>query len=181
MSFYLTFLNVDNKKEEAMWWLFARHRRQWNCEVIRSQNCVDPPLENSPRKSHSSLTESSVLSSCLSAMCEDTAVSQGNALACKAALFHKLKWPLYLVSLIQIVLNRLVKSGEENEECGFCLCTPCVILNLQSWLRHGQSGHFRNSWIRKRMYRKFWSMLNGRNAWSHPTYLRKKATAMGCD
>ena len=48
MSFHLTLLNVDNEKKEAVQRLFARRRWQWNCEVIRSQNRVDSPLENNP-------------------------------------------------------------------------------------------------------------------------------------
>ncbi len=45
----------------------------------------------------------------------------------------------------------------------------------------GQSAHRRNSGIRKKMYRKFWSMLEMRNSWRHPAYLQKKSAVMERD
>ena len=60
------------------------------------------------------------------------------------------------------------------EECVFRFCSPCVASVRQQWLGHGQDIHKRNSGIRKKLCRKFWSMLNTRGAWRHPSYGRKK-------
>ena len=35
--------------------------------------------------------------------------------------------------------------------------------------------------LEKKMYRKFWSMLEMRNSWVHPADLQKKLTVMECD
>ena len=64
-------------------------------------------------------------------------------------------------------------ADDGRTECAFCFCSPCVAQNRQSWLGNGQSPQVRNSGIRKKMYRKFWTMLEKRNAWRHPSYLRK--------
>ena len=45
----------------------------------------------------------------------------------------------------------------------------------------GAVSHRRNSGIRKKMYRKFWSMLEMRNSWRHPAYLQKKSAVMERD
>ena len=66
----------------------------------------------------------------------------------------------------------------DSEECVLCSCSPCVTSVKQQWLRHGQDAHKRNSGIRKKLYRKFWSMLNTRGAWRHPLYVRKKVIAI---
>ena len=71
--------------------------------------------------------------------------------------------------------------GSESAECEFCFCVPCVTTSRQSWLGTGQSAHRRNSGIRKKMYRKFWSMLEMRNSWRHPAYLQKKSAVMERD
>ena len=65
-----------------------------------------------------------------------------------------------------------------SEECIFCFCSPCVPSVRQHWIEHGQDAHKRNCGIRKKLYRKFWSMLNMRGAWRHPLYGRKTAIAM---
>lgn len=69
-------------------------------------------------------------------------------------------------------------DGFGTQECGFCFCSPCVTDARQQWLGHGQKAHKRNSGIRKRLYRKYWCMLNTRGAWRHPLYLRKKSDMM---
>ena len=48
----------------------------------------------------------------------------------------------------------------------------------QQWLGHGQDAHKRNFGIRKKLHRKFWSMLNTCGAWQHPLYVHKKMIAM---
>ena len=65
-----------------------------------------------------------------------------------------------------------------SEECIFCFCSLCVTNVGQQWLGHGQSAHKRNSRKRKKLFRKFWSMLNMRGAWQHPLYVHKKVIVM---
>ena len=65
-----------------------------------------------------------------------------------------------------------------SEECVFCFCSLCVTNVGQQWLGHGQSAHKRNSRNRKKLFRKFWSMLNMRGAWQHPLYVHKKVIVM---
>ena len=61
-----------------------------------------------------------------------------------------------------------------SEECVFCFCSPCVTSVRQKWLRCGQNARKRNSRIRKKLDRKFWSMLNKRGAWRHPyTFIKR--------
>ena len=62
----------------------------------------------------------------------------------------------------------------DRRECVFCFCSPCVTCVRQLWLGHGQDVHKRNSRIRKKLYRKCWSMMNMRGAGRHPLYIRKK-------
>ena len=65
-----------------------------------------------------------------------------------------------------------------SEEYVFCFCSPRVTNVRQRWLGHGQDAHKRNSGIRKKLYRKFWSMLNTRRAWQQPLNVRKKVIAI---
>ena len=64
------------------------------------------------------------------------------------------------------------------QECVFCFCSPCVTCVRQQWLCHGQDAYKKNSGIRKKLYREFWSKMNMRGAWRHPLYVHKKETAM---
>ena len=59
--------------------------------------------------------------------------------------------------------------------CVHCFCDPCVTINPQAWLGNGQNPHPRNSEIRKRIYKKFWKLMNDRNAFSCPHYIQKKS------
>ena len=86
------------------------------------------------------------------------------------------------------VHKRLSVQGHEEskwdggrEECVFCFCSLCVTNVGQQWLGHGQSAHKRNSRNRKKLFRKFWSMLNTHRAWQHPLYVRKKAITICWD
>ena len=69
--------------------------------------------------------------------------------------------------------NEASELDDDREECIFRFCSPCVTCVRQQWLGHGHDAHKRNSGIRKKLYRKFWSMMNMRGAWRHPLYVRK--------
>ena len=74
-------------------------------------------------------------------------------------------------------------SGNSNEsessaQCLFCFCSPCVTSARQSWLGAGQAAHARNASIRKKLYRKFWSMMYRRGASRHPLYLQKRENSI---
>lgn len=64
--------------------------------------------------------------------------------------------------------------AENDLECEHCFCFPCVTTNRQSWVGNGQPACNRNSGVRKDKYKKFWTLMQNRGAWSHPRYLRKK-------
>ena len=49
------------------------------------------------------------------------------------------------------------------------------------YTNYGPDAHKRNSGIRKKLYRKCWSMMNMCGAWQHPLYVHKKETAMCLD
>ena len=75
--------------------------------------------------------------------------------------------------------NEAPELDDDRQECVFCFCSPCVTCVRQQWLGHGQDAHKRNSGIRKKLYRKFWSKMNMCGAWPDPLYhVRKKETAM---
>ena len=59
----------------------------------------------------------------------------------------------------------------ESAECEFHFCVPCITTSRQSWLGMGQSAHRWNPGIRKKMYRKFWSILEMCYSWRQPVYL----------
>ena len=59
-----------------------------------------------------------------------------------------------------------------------CFCLPCVTSVRQQCLQHGHNAYKRNSRIRKKLYRKFWSMLNTHEAWRHTLCVCKKVIAI---
>ena len=65
--------------------------------------------------------------------------------------------------------------------CAHCFCGPCVTGNPQAWLGNGQNSHPRNSGIRKKIYKKFWKLMNDRNAFSCPHYIQKKSWMLARD
>lgn len=76
--------------------------------------------------------------------------------------------------------NEQLTSDEETDPdmCGDCLLSPCVTTNRQAWLGNGKRASENNRNLRRIRYRKFWAMLENRNAWRKPRYLRKKAAYM---
>ena len=73
-----------------------------------------------------------------------------------------------------------VPSDEETDHdiCSDCFLSPCVTTNRQSWLGDGKRAHEKNRNLRRIRYKKFWSMLENKNVWRKPQYLRKKAEYM---
>ncbi|XP_070569306.1 protein mono-ADP-ribosyltransferase PARP14-like [Ptychodera flava] len=63
-------------------------------------------------------------------------------------------------------------------ECESCLCQPCVTTSWQEWLGEGQRPSVLNAGVRKRIYKKYWTMLDRRGAWKNERYLSKKAELM---
>ena len=66
------------------------------------------------------------------------------------------------------------RESSDIDKCPYCLSCPCVTLHVQSWLGHGRSPQPGNNLIRKKLYRKYWSMLDRRGIWSNPLYLERK-------
>ena len=76
--------------------------------------------------------------------------------------------------------NVQLASDEETDPdmCDDCLLSPCVTIHRQAWLGNGKRAHINNRNLRHIRYKKFWAMLENKNAWRKPRYLRKKATYM---
>ena len=66
-------------------------------------------------------------------------------------------------------------------ECPHCLCYLCVTTYRQDWLGMGQEPCDENVLVRHRLYRKYWNMLDRRNAWNDPRYLHRKQQLMQAD
>lgn len=74
--------------------------------------------------------------------------------------------------------------GQENqfgdgEMCQECFCRPCITSedNRQAWWPEAQFAALPapiNSTSRKRLYKKFWTMIYHRGGWACPQYLVKK-------
>ena len=61
--------------------------------------------------------------------------------------------------------NEASELDGDRQECIFCFCSLCVTCVRQQWLGHGQDVYRKNSRIGKKLYRKFWFMMNMRGAW----------------
>ena len=66
-------------------------------------------------------------------------------------------------------------DSAEFDGCLECLCNPCVTTHRQAWLGDAVASHNRNADLRKKRYKHFWQMLDRRQAWIHPMYIRRKA------
>jgi hypothetical protein len=62
--------------------------------------------------------------------------------------------------------------------CVHCFNNSCVTSNPQAWLGGGRTARAGNNIIRKRLYRKYWTMLDRRGLWNLPAYLLRKEKAM---
>ena len=60
--------------------------------------------------------------------------------------------------------NKASELDGDRQECVFCICSACVTCVRQQWLGHGQGVYKINSRIRKKLYRKCWSMMSMRGA-----------------
>ena len=62
--------------------------------------------------------------------------------------------------------------------CDQCFLQPCVIHYRQGWLSKPKAPQATNRTSRRRMYKKFWSVMDYRGGWQEPMYLRKKKTEL---
>ena len=67
-----------------------------------------------------------------------------------------------------------VYHDDTREACQHCFLQPYVTTYRQSWLVQRKRPHRGNCATRRRMYKKFWSVLYHRDAWKHPQYIHKK-------
>lgn len=72
----------------------------------------------------------------------------------------------------------IAAEQDGDSRCISCLNNPCVTTNPQSWLGNGRPARVGNNTIRKRLYRKYWTMLDRRGLWYFPEYLDRKEQAM---
>ncbi|KAI8493080.1 Neurexophilin [Branchiostoma belcheri] len=76
----------------------------------------------------------------------------------------------------------LIPQAEEQEECRYCLCRPCITTPVPLWLV-GQAACVDNAAIRRDMYKNFWGMMANLmpSPWNDPRYLARKHTRMAQD
>lgn len=70
------------------------------------------------------------------------------------------------------------------QECGYCFCSPCITseTNRQFWWENEEAGPSdRNHGLRKKNYKRFWTMMFHRDVWNDPRYSRKKLSALQSD
>lgn len=82
------------------------------------------------------------------------------------------------------VTNFRIQQDHDQEECIYCLCRPCITdeRNRQLWWESENSPpNSRNSSLRKELYKRFWTMLLHRNAWSDLRYVEAKTAALQGD
>ena len=79
--------------------------------------------------------------------------------------------------MVMVVMMAVMMSDDDVDfdGCRECYFNPCVTTNRQSWLGNAVPPHNRNAELRKKRYKHFWQMLDRRQAWIHPLYLRRKA------
>lgn len=70
-------------------------------------------------------------------------------------------------------------SDDSFDGCLHCFCDPCVTTHRQGWLGNAVRHNDRNPSLRKIRYKKFWTMLDRRQAWINPRYQRKKTRLFG--
>ena len=78
-------------------------------------------------------------------------------------------------------VNIVIPRDESAVECDHCLCQPCVTTSRQDWSGDGQRPSVLNAGVRKRIYKKYWTLLDRRGAWRDERYLSKKADLMLAD
>lgn len=71
--------------------------------------------------------------------------------------------------------NSSSDSDDSFDGCPHCFCDPCVTTHRQGWLGNAVPHNDRNPSLRKIRYKKFWTMLDRRQAWINPRYQRKKS------
>ena len=69
------------------------------------------------------------------------------------------------------------QDTDATPECPMCFCRPCITheKNIQMWWESiPQPPHNRNNGVRKKLYKRFWTMLFHRQVWQNPQYLIRK-------
>ncbi|MES9904386.1 MAG: hypothetical protein ABW168_17130 [Sedimenticola sp.] len=73
----------------------------------------------------------------------------------------------------QELSEHIIDDDLDTNECQFCLRSPCVITDEQSWLGKAKRLDINNNKLRKLGYKTFWTILERRNAWRCKQYLQK--------
>ena len=112
-----------------------------------------------------------------------TTASQGNSAqnqeSCSLVVLNNLERHQHnLESQINTHANNEATPISSESICPFCLSSPYVTTNPQSWLGDGKPPQPGNNHIRKTLYRKYWVMLDRRGLWRHDIYLQRKERRM---
>ena len=65
------------------------------------------------------------------------------------------------------------------EACPYCFLHPCVATTNSSIADPGQAPHDENNGIRKRIYQRYWKIIQNLEGWNIPQYITKKIGAAG--
>ena len=82
------------------------------------------------------------------------------------------------------ITDFVIEQSSTDQECGFCLCRPCITdqTNRQMWWEtESHAADQSNSSLRKPIYKRFWTMLLHRRVWDDPRYKARKQHALQSD
>ena len=77
-----------------------------------------------------------------------------------------------------------IEQDKTQAECQYCLCSPCITAetNRQLWWEtEVVAAQASNSSTRKNHYKRFWTMLLHKGAWSDPRYKARKQESLRQD
>ena len=77
-----------------------------------------------------------------------------------------------------------IEGNADRAECPDCLCRPCVMdeSHRQLWWPENPHAPSRsNNSNRKKLYKKFWTMLSHRGVWDDERYIERKSSAVRRD
>ena len=72
-------------------------------------------------------------------------------------------------------------DGPQEEQCPYCLCVPCIIVQPPSFLTGSAASSLGNISKRFALYRKFWQLLKELRLWQCDVYLQRKSVRTSTD
>lgn len=153
----LKLLNVTDEQIEAIQ-IFI-NMNEWDKEIsVVVENEQHQHCDNNITASNSSQTTSNDSHIVDAVPCETS--SEGNSYATDGRTRHDLL------------------KDESQPVCDQCYLQPCVTYYKQGWLVNPKPPQAKNRVTRRRMYGKFWSVMDYRGGWQDYRYIAKKKTEL---